>query len=131
MSAAPKTPQPHDAPVASSAETSVETVRKVAQLARLDLAVEEEDALAGQFATILQHFQVLARLDVSGVEAMVGGSRASDVFREDTPRPSLPVEDMLRNAPAHTAEFYVVPKTVGGSSMDAAPATDEPAGGES
>jgi aspartyl-tRNA(Asn)/glutamyl-tRNA(Gln) amidotransferase subunit C len=122
MPAAPETPSPHDA--------SVETVRKVAQLARLDLAVEEEDALAGQFATILEHFQVLARLDVSGVEAMVGGSRASDVFREDTPRPSLPVEDMLRNAPAHTTEFYVVPKTVGGHAAGADPEAVESTGGE-
>ncbi len=123
MSAAPNTPSPRDA--------SVETVRKVAQLARLDLAVEEEDALAVQFTTILEQFQVLARLDVSGVEAMVGGSRASDVFREDTPRPSFPVEEMLRNAPAHTAEFYVVPKTVGVHTGEAAPEAGEPAGGGS
>jgi aspartyl/glutamyl-tRNA(Asn/Gln) amidotransferase C subunit len=91
----------------------VETVRKVAELARLDLAVEEEAALSGQFASILEHFQMLSRLDVSGVEAMLGASRVGDVFREDLPRPSLPSEDVLRNAPAHTAEFYVVPKTVG------------------
>jgi aspartyl-tRNA(Asn)/glutamyl-tRNA(Gln) amidotransferase subunit C len=100
---------------ASSPGASVEAVRKIAELARLDLSGEEEKALAGQFANILAQFQVLARLDVSGVEAMVGGSRASDVYREDHPRPSLPAEAMLRNAPAHTAEFYVVPKTVGGA----------------
>lgn len=100
---------------ASAADSSVEAVRKIAELARLDLTAEEEKALAGQFSSILAQFQVLARLDVSGVEAMIGGSRASDVTREDLPRPSLPAEAMLRNAPAHTAEFYVVPKTVGGA----------------
>lgn len=87
---------------------------KIAALARLDLAPEEEASLAGHFASILQHFQVLSRLDVSGVEAMLGASRAGDVFRQDNPRPSLPSAEVLRNAPAHTAEFYVVPKTVGG-----------------
>jgi len=58
---------------------------------------------------------------------MVGASRASDVYREDLPRPSAPLADMLRNAPAHTAEFYVVPKTVGGagSSGDARDARDD------
>jgi aspartyl-tRNA(Asn)/glutamyl-tRNA(Gln) amidotransferase subunit C len=103
MSATPKEP------------ASVEKLRKIADLARLDLAPEEETALAGQFATILAQFELLAGLDVSGVEAMVGASRASDVYREDLPRPSAPLADMLRNAPAHTAEFYVVPKTVGGA----------------
>ena len=100
---------------ASTSVSSVEAVRKIAELARLDLAPKEEEALARQFANILEQFRVLSRLDVSGVEAMVGGSRASDVTREDRPRPSLPAEAMLRHAPAHTAEFYVVPKTGGGA----------------
>ena len=89
-------------------------MRKIADLARLDLAAAEEQALAKQFASILQHFQVLARLDVSGVEAMLGASRVAEFSREDRPRPSLPAAEMLRNAPAHTPEFYSVPKTVGG-----------------
>jgi aspartyl-tRNA(Asn)/glutamyl-tRNA(Gln) amidotransferase subunit C len=91
-------------------------VRKIADLARLALGSEEETAIAGHFAHILEHFRVLERLDVSGVEAMLGTSRVSDVVREDVPRPSLPVEALLANAPAHTTEFYSVPKTVGGDS---------------
>jgi aspartyl-tRNA(Asn)/glutamyl-tRNA(Gln) amidotransferase subunit C len=106
MSSPAPSPSPHGA--------SVETVRKIAQLARLDLAPSEEAALAGHFARILEHFQVLEKLDASGVEAMLGASRVSDVLRDDLPRPSLPAEAVLRNAPAHTAEFYSVPKTVGG-----------------
>ena len=106
-----KTP---DRPVPSA--SPLETVRKIAELARLDLAQEEEAALAVQFGTILEQFQVLSALDVSGVEAMVGASRRKDVLREDVPAPPLPVDAALRNAPAHTAEFYVVPKTVGGES---------------
>jgi aspartyl-tRNA(Asn)/glutamyl-tRNA(Gln) amidotransferase subunit C len=74
----------------------------------------EEKELAGQFASILRQFRVLETLDVSGVEAMVGASGAGEVFREDVPVPSFPVEEMLRNAPEHTPEFYVVPKTIGG-----------------
>jgi aspartyl-tRNA(Asn)/glutamyl-tRNA(Gln) amidotransferase subunit C len=92
----------------------IETVRKIAELARLDLAPEEEATLAGHFGSILEHFRVLEKLDVTGVEAMLGASRVADVVRADTPQPSLPVEAMLANAPEHTAEFYVVPKTVGG-----------------
>ena len=45
---------------------------------------------------------------------MLGASRVSDVVRPDAPKPSLPAERMLANAPAHTIDFYVVPKTVGG-----------------
>ena len=92
----------------------VETVRKIADLARLDLADDEGETLARHFGNILEHFKVLEKLDVSGVEGMLGASRVSDVLRPDAPRPSLPAERMLANAPEHTTEFYVVPKTVGG-----------------
>ena len=97
---------------------STDTVRKIAELARLELSDDEAKGLAAQFASILEQFRVLETLDVSGVEAMTGAGPAArgtgDVLREDLPAPSLPAEEMLRNAPAHTSEFYVVPKTVGG-----------------
>jgi len=36
-----------------------------------------------------------------------------NVFREDVLRPSLPREEALKNAPAHTEEFFKVPKVIG------------------
>jgi aspartyl-tRNA(Asn)/glutamyl-tRNA(Gln) amidotransferase subunit C len=100
--------------MSAASEKSTDTVRKIAELARLDLTEEEAKGLAAQFSSILEQFKVLETLDVSGVEAMTGANRAGEVVREDLPVPSLPAEEMLRNAPAHTSEFYVVPKTVGG-----------------
>lgn len=98
----------------SRTDPAVETVRRVAELARLALDPQEEQALARQFSQILEHFRVLARLDVSGVEATLGASRGRDVLRDDAPRPSLPPSAVLANAPAREADFYRVPKTVGG-----------------
>lgn len=100
--------------MADTLDTPGQTVRKIAELARLDLSPDEEKALAAQFSSILEHFRVLEKLDVSGVEAMVGASGAGEVLREDLPVPSFSADEMLRNAPEHTPEFYVVPKTVGG-----------------
>jgi aspartyl-tRNA(Asn)/glutamyl-tRNA(Gln) amidotransferase subunit C len=100
--------------MSAAEETSTETVRKIAELARLELSDDEAKDLAAKFASILGQFRVLETLDVSGVEAMTGANRAGEVLREDVPVPSLPAEEMLRNAPEHTSEFYVVPKTVGG-----------------
>jgi aspartyl-tRNA(Asn)/glutamyl-tRNA(Gln) amidotransferase subunit C len=89
-------------------------VYKVAELARLDIHEAEARSLAAQFARTLEQFQVLARLDVEGVEPMLGGSRLSDVQRDDAPAPSLELERILANAPARIDGFYSVPKTVGG-----------------
>ena len=103
--------------MSSAPEQPTETVRKIAELARLDLSGDEAAKLAREFASILEQFKVLEGLDVSGVEAMVGASRAGEILREDVAVPSFPVDAMLRNAPEHTPEFYVVPKTVGGEPL--------------
>ncbi len=38
----------------------------------------------------------------------------SNVLREDVVEPSLPVEDVLRNAPETDGPFFKVPKILGG-----------------
>ena len=91
----------------------IETVARIAELARLDIRGAEAEKLAAQFARILEHFQVLSKLDVEGVDPMLGASRAGDVRREDVPRPSLPPERILGNAPARIGDFYSVPRTIG------------------
>jgi aspartyl-tRNA(Asn)/glutamyl-tRNA(Gln) amidotransferase subunit C len=95
-------------------DSNLETVYKVAALARLDIREAEAQALAAQFARTLEHFRVLSRLDVEGVEPMTGGGRLRDVQRDDAPAPSLAPEEILANAPASVDGFYSVPKTVGG-----------------
>jgi aspartyl-tRNA(Asn)/glutamyl-tRNA(Gln) amidotransferase subunit C len=100
---------------AQSHEASdLETVRRVASLARLALTEAETKAFAGQFARTLEHFQVLAKLDVDGVEATTGAPGLVDVTRPDVPRPSLAPDLVLDAAPERDGAFYAVPKTVGG-----------------
>ena len=93
---------------------ATETVRAIAALARLDIGDEEAHRFGAQFARILEHFQVLSKLDVEGVPPMIGAGSSSNVLRDDAPEPSLAPERMLANAPARVGDFYRVPKTVGG-----------------
>lgn len=93
---------------------SLETVKKIAALARLHISPAEGEALAGQFDAILAHFQSLTELDVEGVEPMTAASQRSDVLRPDEPRPSLPTDALLEQAPQRIEDFYSVPKTIGG-----------------
>ncbi len=106
-------PEPESEP-----DTEVEIVRRIAALARLDIGVDEAQVLGRQFASILVQFQVLAGLDVEGVEPMTGASGAVNVLREDVPVPSLPAEALLSRAPAREGDFYRVPLVVGGEGKD-------------
>ena len=95
-------------------EPEIETVRRVAELARLAIGPEEARELAGHFARTLAHFQTLAQADVSAVEGASAPAREGGLLRQDLPRPGFRADQALANAPARVDDFYRVPRTVGG-----------------
>lgn len=84
----------------------------VANLARLALTPEEKAQFAGQLGDILHYVEKLKQVDVAGVEPMAHASPVFNVWEPDEPRPGLPVEAALRNAPARRQNMIVVPKVV-------------------
>ncbi len=89
---------------------SREDVLKVAQLARLKLTDQEVEHFTEQLQKILDYFEVLNELDTSDVEPMAHAVELLNVFREDVPRPSLPREQALANAPKTDGRFFLVPQ---------------------
>ena len=88
------------------------TVEHVAKLARLRLSPEEIAACEKRLGAVLDYFAMLDKVDVRGVEPLVNPGEASDVFRDDVPRPCLPKPDALANAPERNDDFFIVPKVV-------------------
>lgn len=81
----------------------------VAHLARLSLAEDELAAMTAQLGAIVDYVNLLQQVNTDGVEPMAHALDLSNVFREDTPAPSLPVDAALANAPDRRGEFYGVP----------------------
>lgn len=84
-------------------------VLHVARLARLALTEEEVERLGAQLNAILEAVGKVAELDLDGVEPTAHPLELVNVWAEDEPRPSLPVEDALANAPDSEAGFFRVP----------------------
>jgi aspartyl-tRNA(Asn)/glutamyl-tRNA(Gln) amidotransferase subunit C len=85
-------------------------VAHVARLARLGLSDNEMDRLASELDHILDAMQELRQLDTSAIPPTAQVIPLQNVMREDTARPSFPMEDILRNAPvAHDGQFMVPP----------------------
>ena len=91
---------------------SREQVEQVAFLARLELTDEEKDRLTGQLNQILEYFNKLQELDTEAVEPTSHVVPVENVSREDKMRPSLPVEDVLSNAPEAQDDCFAVPRIV-------------------
>ena len=93
---------------------TLDDVKHVAKLARLALSDAELQRLGGQLESILEYVDKLGRADVSGVEPMAHALPMHNVLREDVIEPSLPLEQVLANAPDTDGPFFKVPKVIGG-----------------
>lgn len=90
-----------------------EEVEKTAQLARLDLSDEETVRMTEQLDTILSYVAKLDELDTAGASAETGSADATNAFREDEMRPSLPRELALSGSACHDGAAFVVPRILG------------------
>ncbi len=92
--------------------TDRKTVRKVAELARLDLTEEEVRRFSGDLESILKAFRDLERVRVKGIKPSFRPVPAKNVMRPDSVEPSLSQEDALRNAKNKEGGYFKGPKAV-------------------
>ncbi len=90
----------------------VETVRKVAKLARIAEPEERLSALAQELTTIVAWIEQLAEVDTDGVEPMTSCVAAKLPLRDDVVTDGGKRDDILKNAPRADKGFFVVPKVV-------------------
>jgi aspartyl-tRNA(Asn)/glutamyl-tRNA(Gln) amidotransferase subunit C len=84
-------------------------VLHVARLARLELTEDEIERFTAQLSAILEAVAKVSELDLSGVEPTAHPLDVVNVWATDEPRPSIPVEDALANAPDQEHGFFKVP----------------------
>ena len=91
---------------------SREDVQHVARLARLELSEVELERMRVEMSNILAYMDKLRSLDTRGVEPTSHAVPLRNVMREDEPRPSLPRDEMLANAPDRAGDFFRVPRII-------------------
>ena len=85
-------------------------IEHVAKLARLDLTDEERERLRAQLGMILEHAAAVGEVAAEDVPPTASPIPHENVFREDVPEPSLPVDEALRNAPDRDGDRFRVPR---------------------
>ncbi len=99
---------------------SIDDVRRVAELANLELTPAEEPVLLRDLNAILDYVALLGELDTSSVEPM---AQVSDILpldlhergeelRADNVRPSIDRRAVLTEAPESDGRFFKVPKVI-------------------
>jgi aspartyl-tRNA(Asn)/glutamyl-tRNA(Gln) amidotransferase subunit C len=87
-------------------------IEHVARLARLELTPAEKQKLHEQLGQILEHAAKVGEVAADDVPPTASAIARSNVFREDEVEPSLPVDEVLKNAPDREGNRFKVPRIV-------------------
>lgn len=90
----------------------IETIKKVAHLARLELTAEEESQLSVDIEQILDWINQLDEVDTTGIEPLIHMHQNINSYREDIPNNDLTREEALVNAPQKDGEYFKVVKVI-------------------
>lgn len=98
---------------------SLEDVRRVAELAQLELTSDEETRMQRDLSAILGYVQQLNELDTDAVEPLAqisellhGAEQENASLREDGVRASLDHKRVMASAPAADESYFKVPKVI-------------------
>ncbi len=87
---------------------SREEVQHLALLVRLGLNEEELETFRNQLSQVLDHFRILQELDTTDMPPTAHVLPLTNVMRDDVPAPSLPVEEVMANAPQREGNYFRV-----------------------
>lgn len=90
----------------------IDTVRRIARLARIAVTEPEADALKGELNAILGFVEQLEEVDVSGVEPMTSVVHVAMKMRDDVVTDGGIAAKIVANAPETEDHYFVVPKVV-------------------
>ena len=89
-----------------------EEVKKVANLARLNITEAEEVEFTTQLNSILDYFDQLSELDTADVKPTTRAIETSNITRSDRITPFPDKDELLKAAPEQQGDFFRVPKII-------------------
>ncbi len=100
-----------------TAKVSVEDVKRVAELAHLELTPDESRSMLHDLNAILDHIAQLSELDTSAVAPLaqvseLEGAGGKGSLRKDAVLPSLDRVGVMAEAPDTDEVFFKVPKVI-------------------
>ena len=91
---------------------TLDEVRHVARLARLELDEAELMSFQGELNALLGHFQDIQAVDVAGLAAKPHAVALKNVWAPDVAGQCLQRDEALANAPLSKAGLFIVPTII-------------------
>ena len=91
---------------------NAQTIKTIANLARLRFPKEDEEKFMKDIESILAWVEELKEVDASGVEPLVSVTPRTDAVRTDEVSDGNLQTELMANAPESVQGFYEVPRMV-------------------
>ncbi len=89
-----------------------ETIKQISKLARISLDDKKIENLSKDLSSIIKFIEKLNKLNTDDIKPLTSIIDASLKFRKDEILEGKIREQILKNSPEKTDEFFVVPKVV-------------------
>ena len=89
---------------------SLEQIKHLAHLSRLEFSEKELKEMQGDMGKILDFVAQIDALDLSGIEPLTQMSDSVNVMREDQTKGMIQKAEALKNAPDANSDYFRVPK---------------------
>lgn len=99
-------------PNENSMTIDIDTVKKVADLARIKVADDALEGLAQELSQIIGFMEQLNEVDIEGIEPTTAVMPMPLKLRSDEVREGSQAEAILKNAPDAQEGFFAVPKVI-------------------
>jgi aspartyl-tRNA(Asn)/glutamyl-tRNA(Gln) amidotransferase subunit C len=93
----------------------LETVERIAGLARVGLTHDELERMRDQLSAVLDHISMLQEVDTDDIPPTAQVIELQNIMRDDVVEPSLTQEQVLLNAPRSEDGFIKVKAVLDGS----------------
>lgn len=91
---------------------NIDTVDKIAHLARLEFENEGKEQIMKDMNNMLAFIDKLNELDTTNVEPLIYMSDEVNVLREDVITQEITQQEGLKNAPKRDSDYFKVPKMI-------------------
>ena len=91
---------------------SLDDVRRIAHLARIEITEAEGQATAAQLNDIFAMIERMQKIDTRDVEPMAHPLGGAQRLRKDAATETIDRNETMKNAPAATEGLFVVPRVI-------------------
>ncbi len=91
---------------------SLDDVRRIAHLARIEITEAETQATAAQLNDIFAMIERMQKIDTRGIEPMAHPLGGDQRLRDDAASEAIDRDENLKNAPAQVEGLFIVPRVI-------------------